>query len=254
MLRMTLRVAYRRTVRSLLVNPPSLKTGSWNRLVVTIGTTIPVSPSASRNSLMIRSRSWAVLPGGIKSSSWKVIPYAPISASRLTASTVARAGRVASPNRSRACQPTVQSPKLNLSSRVGLRSISSRVSADAITTPPLRALCGGYTHEPDAMNLTSRLRKVSEVPKDRDQNMKARACLSRVLCASTYPNFRKETFQAAHLFRLRNRKEGARLVIPLTLLRSPVGHPAEPVEADLAALGGKPMPVGAVSSRFRSAC
>src|SRR5215203_5913626 len=151
MLRMTLRMAYRRTVRSLLVNPPSLKTGSWNRLVVTIGTTIPVSSRVRRNSLMIRSRSWALLPGGIKSSSWKVIPYAPISANRVTASTVARTGRVASPNRSRACQPTVQSPKLNLSSRVGLRSMSSRVSADVMTTPQLRALHAGYTRLPAAL-------------------------------------------------------------------------------------------------------
>src|SRR3954468_13360865 len=137
MLCITLRTAYRRTLRSLLVNPPSLNTGSWNRLVVTMGTTIPVSSRASRNSAMIRSRSWALLPGGIKSSSWKVIPYAPISASRLTASTVARTGRVASPNRSRACQPTVQSPKLNLSSRVGLRSMSARVSVAVMTAPQL---------------------------------------------------------------------------------------------------------------------
>src|SRR3954468_17216432 len=133
MLCITLRTAYRRTLRSLLVNPPSLNTGSWNRLVVTIGTTIPVSLSTSRNSLMMRSRSWALLSGGIKSSSWKVIPYAPISASRLTASTVASAGRVASPNRSLACQPTVQSPKLNLSSRVGVRSMSSRASVAVMT-------------------------------------------------------------------------------------------------------------------------
>src|SRR5215207_1234646 len=87
---------------------------------------------------MIRSRSWALLPGGIKSSSWKVIPYAPISANRVTASTVARTGRVASPNRSRACQPTVESPKLNLSSRVGLRSMSSRVTVADMTPPQLR--------------------------------------------------------------------------------------------------------------------
>jgi hypothetical protein len=32
----------------------------------------------------------------------------------------AKTGRVASPNKSRACQPTVQRPKLNLSSRVGV--------------------------------------------------------------------------------------------------------------------------------------
>ena len=119
MLRITLRIAYRRTVRSLLVNPPSLNTGSSNRLVVTIGTTIPVSSSAALNSSMIRCRSLLLLSGGIRSSSWKVMPYAPSSASLCTASTAASTGRVASPNRSRACQPTVHRPKLNLSSLVG---------------------------------------------------------------------------------------------------------------------------------------
>src|SRR3954452_2939237 len=118
MFRMTLRSAYRRTERSLLVKPPSLKTGSPNRFVVTIGTTSPVSASAALNSSMIRVRSLALEPGGTRSSSWNVMPYAPNSASLCTASTPASTGRVASPNRSRACQPTVHRPKLNLSSRV----------------------------------------------------------------------------------------------------------------------------------------
>ena len=56
MLRITLRSAYRRTERSLLVKPPSLNTGWVNRLVVTIGTTRPVSSSAARNRLMWSSR------------------------------------------------------------------------------------------------------------------------------------------------------------------------------------------------------
>ena len=72
---------------------------------------------------MIRCRSVQLLPGGIRSSSWKVMPYAPSSASLCTASTPASTGRVASPNRSRACQPTVHRPKLNLSSRVGCGAI-----------------------------------------------------------------------------------------------------------------------------------
>src|SRR3954470_17388395 len=120
---MTLRSAYRQTVRSLLVKPPSLKTGSPNRLVVTMGTTRPVSARAALNSSMIRARSLLLDPGGIRSSSWKVMPNAPSSASLCTASTAARTGRVASPNMSRACQPTVHRPKLNLSSRVGLIDI-----------------------------------------------------------------------------------------------------------------------------------
>ncbi len=40
-------------------------------------------------------------------------------ASRCTDSTGSTAGRVASPNGSRACQPTVHRPNVNLSSRVG---------------------------------------------------------------------------------------------------------------------------------------
>src|SRR4051812_38157031 len=88
-----------------------------------MGTTRPVSVRAALNSSMIRARSLLLDPGGIRSSSWKVMPYAPSSASLCTASTAARTGRVASPNRSRACQPTVHRPKLNLSSRVGLTDI-----------------------------------------------------------------------------------------------------------------------------------
>ena len=68
---------------------------------------------------MCWSRVAASAPNGIRSSSWKVMPYAPSSASRCTASTGSSAGRVASPNGSRACQPTVQSPKENLSAGVG---------------------------------------------------------------------------------------------------------------------------------------
>jgi hypothetical protein len=41
------------------VKPPSLNTGSWNRLVVTIGTTIPVS---SRN--CGRLTGWSRRPAG----------------------------------------------------------------------------------------------------------------------------------------------------------------------------------------------
>jgi len=74
MLRMTLRIAYRRTERSLLVKPPSLKSGSPKRFVVTIGTTRPVSVSAALNSSMICCRSDGLRPGGIRSSSWKVMP------------------------------------------------------------------------------------------------------------------------------------------------------------------------------------
>ncbi len=74
MFRMTLRRAYRRTSRSLAVSAPSLNTGWVNRLVVTIGTTSPVSSSAARNRFTCSSRSPAPDPNGIRSSSWKVTP------------------------------------------------------------------------------------------------------------------------------------------------------------------------------------
>src|SRR3954447_19969800 len=115
MLRITLRRAYRRTVRSLLVKPPSLNTGWVNRFVVTIGTFRPVSASAALNVSIRLDRSASLDPNGIRSSSWKVSPYAPISASLCTASIGSSGARVASPNGSRACQPTVHSPKVNLS-------------------------------------------------------------------------------------------------------------------------------------------
>src|SRR4051794_126457 len=88
-----------------------------------MGTTRPVSVRAALNSSMIRARSLLLDGGGIGWSAGKVRPYAPSWAGLCTASTAARTGRVASPNRSRACQPTVHRPKLNLSSRVGLIDI-----------------------------------------------------------------------------------------------------------------------------------
>ena len=74
MLRITLRMAYRRTWRSFDVKPPSLNTGSVNRFVVTIGVTRPVSFSAETKRSMCRSRVASSLPGGMRSSSWKVTP------------------------------------------------------------------------------------------------------------------------------------------------------------------------------------
>src|SRR3954454_10823728 len=117
---MTLRSAYRRTDRSLLVNPPSLKTGWVKRFVVIIGTTRPVSASAALNRSMWRCRSAASAPKGTRSSSWNVTPAAPSSARRCTDSTGSSAGRLASPKGSRACHPTVQRPKVKLSAGVGV--------------------------------------------------------------------------------------------------------------------------------------
>ena len=72
---MTLRSAYRRTSRSLLVKAPSLNTGWVNRFVVIIGTIRPVSARAvlerARSCL---SRSSSSEPNGMRSSSWKVTP------------------------------------------------------------------------------------------------------------------------------------------------------------------------------------
>ncbi|CAM5691289.1 hypothetical protein SVIOM342S_09366 [Streptomyces violaceorubidus] len=98
---------------------PSLNTGCVNRFVVAIGTFMPVASSACRNRLMCDSRSVSLDPKGIRSSSWNVTPYAPSSDRRRTDSAGSRACRVASPNGSRPCQPTVHKPNVNLSSGVG---------------------------------------------------------------------------------------------------------------------------------------
>src|SRR4051812_37521270 len=127
-LRITLRIAKRRTERSLEVKPPSRKTGCVNRFVVTIGTTTPVSASAPLKRSMILSRSGPDVPNGIRSSSWNVTPHAPSSARRWTVSTGSSGGRVGSPNGSCARQPTVHRPNENLLSGVALVLIWSRVS------------------------------------------------------------------------------------------------------------------------------
>jgi hypothetical protein len=57
------------TARSLLVNPPSLKTGWVNRFVVTIGTVIPVDSSAAEILPIARRRSPSEQPKGNRSSS-----------------------------------------------------------------------------------------------------------------------------------------------------------------------------------------
>ena len=74
MLRITLRIANRRTSRSLLVKPPSLKTGCVNRLVVAVVTTSPVSASPFLKRSMMPARVSSSLPNGIRSSSWKFTP------------------------------------------------------------------------------------------------------------------------------------------------------------------------------------
>ena len=93
--------------------PPSLNTGSPNRLVVTISTRSPVSASAFSRRSSVASR---VPSSGTTSSSWNVTAAAPSPASWCTASIGSSSGRVAGPNTSTACHPTVQRPKENLSS------------------------------------------------------------------------------------------------------------------------------------------
>src|SRR3954469_20063579 len=117
MLRSTLAIAYRRTVRSLAVSPPSLNTGAPNRFVVAISTPRPVSASAFLKRSRVASR---VASSGTRSSSWKVTAAAPSSASRCTDSTGSSGGRTAPPKTSTPCQPTVHRPKLNLSSLLGV--------------------------------------------------------------------------------------------------------------------------------------
>ena len=122
-LRRILRRPWRRTRRSFEVNAPSLKIGWLNVLVVTISTVMPVSSSAPLKRARIASRVAASEPKGTTSSSWNVTCATPSFASWCTDSTGSRAGRVASPNWSRASQPMVHRPNENLSSGVALRAI-----------------------------------------------------------------------------------------------------------------------------------
>ena len=66
--------AKRRMAGSLAVNAPSLKIGRQNRLVVAIGTFMPVSSRACRNRLRIVCRSVGEAPYGTRSLSWKETP------------------------------------------------------------------------------------------------------------------------------------------------------------------------------------
>src|SRR3954449_3497216 len=132
MLRSTLAIAYRRTVRSLAVSPPSLNTGAPNRFVVAISTPRPVSASAFLNRSRVASR---VASSGTRSSSWKVTAAAPSSARRCTASTGSSSGRTAPPKTSTPCQPTVHRPKLNLSSLLGVYG--------SVTVEPSTSSSGG---------------------------------------------------------------------------------------------------------------
>ena len=106
--------------RSLAVNAPSLNTGWVNRFVVAIGTTNPVAESALRNASIRLDRSESFEPNGIRSSSWKLTPHAPSSASFSTACTGSIGSLVATPNGSTPSQPTVHSPKLNRCSGRGV--------------------------------------------------------------------------------------------------------------------------------------
>ena len=81
-----------------------------------------------------------------RSSSWKVRPHAPSSASRCTASTTSSGGRVGSPNGSIARQPTVQSPNEKWSAGVGAAAMElSRFSMEPeLIGRLLRDGCSGY--------------------------------------------------------------------------------------------------------------
>ena len=108
-----------RTAGSLAVNAPSLKAGSVNRFVVTIGTTSPWSPHACRKSRTMRSRLAAVASMGTRSLSCRFTPQAPTSPSSATSSPGVSRGRTGSPKGSRPGLPTVHRPNENLCSARG---------------------------------------------------------------------------------------------------------------------------------------
>ena len=113
-----LRSAKRRTAGSAAVSAPSRKTGWLKRLTVAIDTHMPAAETALAKLATIASRSAAGVPNGTRSSSWKLTPHAPTSASLATISSGAIGGRVGSPNGSAPRCPTVHSPKLKRSSGV----------------------------------------------------------------------------------------------------------------------------------------
>src|SRR5438045_560176 len=89
----------------------------------------------------MRSRSAGVAWNGTRSLSWKLTPHAPSSESFFTLSTGLRNGRTISPKGSRPWFPTVQRPKLNLSSLRGaywslVSSCVNRAGIVIIALPP----------------------------------------------------------------------------------------------------------------------
>ena len=83
-----------------------------------IGTQSPALRTASPKRPTIRSRSAALEPNGIRSSSCSETPHAPTSASRVTISSGSIGGRVGSPNGSPPRWPTVHRPNVKRSSGV----------------------------------------------------------------------------------------------------------------------------------------
>ena len=125
---MALPIAARRTPRSLDVKAPSLNAGCPKRLVVAMPTPSPLASSAALKRLTMRSRSAAGVPHGTRSSSCRLIPHAPSSASLPTLSTGSSGARVGPPNGSRPGLPTVQSPNVNRCSGRGSSASPRAVS------------------------------------------------------------------------------------------------------------------------------
>src|SRR4051794_11944176 len=123
--RIALPIAARRTRRSFEVKAPSLNAAWPNRFVVAMPTVRPVSSSADLKPATMPSRSAAEDPHGTRSSSCRLTPHAPSSASLRTESTGSIGSRVGPPNGSRPGLPTVHRPNVNLCSRRGVRASSA---------------------------------------------------------------------------------------------------------------------------------
>ena len=102
------------------MNAPSLKTGSLKRLVVAIGTTMPLSFRAFLKSRTMRSRSAAVASMGIEVVVVEVDAVRAELAQQLDGDDRIDGGRTNSPNGSRPRLPTVQRPNVNLSQGFGV--------------------------------------------------------------------------------------------------------------------------------------
>src|SRR5699024_9133159 len=247
-LRSTLRSPKRRTDRSLAVNAPSLNAGWEKVFVVTISITRPASSVAFLKPVRIWVRVASSAPKGTTSSSWKVTPQAPSSASLVAYSRGSRAGRLASPNWSRAVQPTVHRPKENLSSGVGVTMVGSS-SVSVVVDPgrrrrrPATLLLFGTIYAVAALRSRVMDRPSSRAARQESLREHNLALVAREVLSAARPLSRAEVaartgLNRATVSRLVAELVAGRLVTEDTPVVSGAGRPATPLRPAPCTVGG----------------